>query len=172
MNKKEHDEYRKSKFTFDEAREIMMGQMNDRARYAGFMYKELGKEEFDKMGEVCFHDYGLNRTTNIPGKRGEPRTMADWITDNNGVGSACEWNELTYEDQDKCIVRFHGKCALVKGWEDMGLSREEVIHMCDVICYGDYGVAEGLGVKCFYNYTNADGVHDGCELVIERIKDK
>ena len=65
-----------------------------------------------------------------------------------------------------------GKCALVQGWEKMGLSPEEVEYLCDIASYGDYGHANALDLQGTWLCTSAQKGCDYCDFKIEKLKEK
>lgn len=158
-------------YTYEEANDILFEVMMDRGRSVGVMYDVMPLEEFDAMGMKAFWDYGYARVKDADMERGVPMTMAQWMLDSNGPAATIEWNELMAKSEDVVRLRMNGKCALVAAWETMGLPQSEVKHICDIICYGDYGVAEGLNLKVAFDCVSADGIHNYCDAVITK-KDK
>lgn len=70
------------------------------------------------------------------------------------------------DEEDRFTIEL-GYCPLVKQWQDMGLSDEEIDLLCDIAMEGDRGEAETLGMKMDLEKTigRGDGV---CRLTFCR----
>ena len=70
------------------------------------------------------------------------------------------------EDDQSIIKFFH--CPLVEAWEKMGCSPEEVAHLCDLACYGDFGMASVFpNLSLEFKQLLARG-EECCEMVITK----
>ena len=107
------------------------------------------------------------------GHEGDPQGLADFLVGCNGVANTLAVGNKIQESTDEYVtVRMEGKCALVQGWEKMGLSPEEVEYLCDIASYGDYGHANALDLQGTWECTSAQKNCDYCDFKIEKLKEK
>lgn len=79
--------------------------------------------------------------------------------------------DLVESTEDKLSLDFH-YCPLVKGWQKLGCTDEEIARLCDVAMMGDRGIGKRFGAHLNLAKTIAKG-DDICELryVSDRIEE-
>lgn len=167
---------KKDTYTYEEVRPIIEAALEDRARYLAFFYKVMPRELFDMYAKKALYAYGEYKALGLgagKGHEGDPKGLADFLVSCNGVGNTLAvGNQVLEETADSATVRMEGKCALVQGWEKMGLSPEEVEYLCDIASYGDYGHANALNLTGTWVCTSAQKGCDYCDFKIEHMKEK
>lgn len=171
------DSYNKKEtYTYEEVRAIVEAALEDRARYLGFFYKVMPKELFDLYGKRALYAYGEFKANKLgfgADQKGNPSGMAQFLVSCNGVGNTLAiGNMISEADDESATVRMEGKCALVQGWEKMGLSKEEVAYLCEIASYGDFGHAEALQLNGTWLCTSAQEGCEYCEFKIEHFRKK
>lgn len=143
--------YKKDSYSYEEVRQMIEGAMMDRARYLGFFYKVMPQELFDEYGKKALFAYGEFKAQNqfFEGReKGDIKAMSDFLESTNGVSATPSIGIYCTElDSEHAILNMDGKCALVQGWEQMGLTTEEVDYLCQIASYGDFGHCHALGLK-------------------------
>lgn len=174
--KEERAQYnKKDTYTYEEVRPMIEAALEDRARYLGFFYKVMPRELFDLYAKKALYAYGEYKAAMGcgAGSDGDPKGMAAFLVSCNSVANTLAvGNCISQEDDESSTVRMEGKCALVQGWEKMGLSPEEVQYMCEIASYGDYGHANALGLTGTWLCTSAQKDCDYCDFKIEKMKEK
>ncbi len=176
-SKDQNEAYNKKEtYTYEEVRAMIESCMEDRARYLAFFYKVMPKELFDLYAKKALYAYGEFKANGLgfgKGHEGEPAGLAQFLVDVNGVGNTLAVGNKIQEKNDESVtVRMEGKCALVQGWEKMGLSPEEVGYLCDIASYGDFGHANALGLTGTWLCASAHPGCDYCDFKIEKMKEK
>ncbi len=175
MSEEVKGRYIKENYAFDEVRPLFVAAIKDRARYLAFFYKVMPRDLFDKYAKEAMFEYGKYKNVMrlYKGENGDVKDFAKFMISDAiaNVAATCDGDHYAVETgDDKCVVRFAGKCALVEGWEDMGLTPEEVEYLCEIACYGDYGYTDVLDLKGSFNCTSAQPGCEYCEFVIEKKK--
>ena len=93
------------------------------------------------------------------------KTYAEYFT-GKALSDTFE-KKLVSANEDEAVVTLN-YCALLKAWQKMGLSDEELAMMCDIAMEGDRGIAEGVGLDFELEGTLAQG----CECCTLRYKTK
>ncbi len=70
--------------------------------------------------------------------------------------------DIVESTEDKLSIDFH-YCPLVKAWQKMGLSDEEISRLCDVAMMGDRGIGKQFGARLDLEKTIARG-DDICQI--------
>lgn len=170
MNLQDVQTYKKESYSYDEVRQMMESAMMDRARYLGFFYKVMPRELFDEYGKKALFAYGEFKAENkfFEGRqKGDVKAMSDFLESTNGVSATPSIGiYCTKYDGDEAILNMDGKCALVQGWEQMGLSPEEVDYLCLIASYGDFGQCHALGLKGEWLETSTK---TGCDRCIFKV---
>ena len=165
---------KKDTYTYAEVREMIEGAMMDRARYLGFFYKVMPRELFDEYGKKALFAYGEFKAENkfFEGReKGDVSAMADFLESTNGVSATPSIGIYCMEkDENKAILNMDGKCALVQGWESMGLSPEEVDYLCLIASYGDFGQCHALGLEGKWLKTSTKPGCDNCVFEVCKAK--
>lgn len=175
--KEERAQYsKKDTYTYEEVRPMIEAAIEDRARYLGFFYKVMPRDLFDKYAKKALYAYGEYKALGMgagQGHEGDPAGLADFLVSCNSVANTLAVGNHVCEKTDEfTTVRMEGKCALVQGWEKMGLSPEEVEYLCDIASYGDYGHANALDLQGTWLCTSAQKGCDYCDFKIEKLKEK
>ncbi|MDE6997754.1 MAG: hypothetical protein K2P04_07760 [Oscillospiraceae bacterium] len=163
---------KKDTYTYDEVRRMIEDAMMDRARYLGFFYKVMPRELFDEYGKKALFAYGEFKAKNpmFEGcQMGSPKVMADFLVSTNGVSATPAIGISCLEqDGDHALLLMDGKCALVQGWEQMGLSQQEVAYLCEIASYGDFGHCSSLGLKGKWLCTSTEPGCTYCKFLVEK----
>ena len=172
MTPQELEFNKKDTYTYAEVREMLESAMMDRARYMGFFYKVMPRELFDEYGKRALFAYGQFKAKNpfFDGKpTGAPKVMSDFLVSTNGVSATPAIGITCIEqDDDHAVLLMDGKCALVQGWEQMGLSPEEVSYLCEIASYGDFGQCDALGLKGTWLCTSTEPGCTYCKFLVEK----
>ena len=167
---------KKDTYTYEEVRQLVEAALEDRARYLAFFYKVMPRDLFDKYAKKALYAYGEYKALGLgagQGHEGDPAGLAEFLVGCNGVANTLAvGNKVEYSDEESTTVRMEGKCALVQGWEKMGLSPEEVTYLCDIASYGDFGHANALELTGTWVCTSAQPGCDYCDFKIEKMKEK
>lgn len=162
---------KKDTYTYSEVRTMLEHALMERAATLGFFYKVMPRDLFDHYGKLALYALGQYRAKNPyfdTREKGDVMAMVDYLWEKgNGVSSTVDdGNYCTEHDEEHALVNMDGKCALVAGWERMGLSPDEVDYLCQITGYGDFGQCEALGLKGEWLETSAK---PGCERCILKI---
>ena len=77
--------------------------------------------------------------------------------------------EILEEDEEKYYIDFH-YCPLVSGWQKLGLSDEEIEHLCDIGMDGDRGIVSQFPD---FDFTLGDTIAQGaptCQVRFDKKK--
>ena len=175
--KEERPQYNKKDiYTYEEIRPLIEAALEDRARYLAFFYKVMPRELFDLYAKRALYAYGEYKAKGLgagAGHEGDPQGLADFLVSCNGVANTLAvGNKVCDKTEEYTTVRMEGKCALVQGWEKMGLSPEEVEYLCEIASYGDYGHAEALNLNGEWLCTSAQKNCDFCDFKITHFTKK
>lgn len=172
MTLQEIQSTKKETYTYDEVRDMIEAAIMDRARYLGFFYKVMPRELFDEYGKKALFAYGESKADNpffSDYEKSDTKAMVDFLESTNGVNATPSIGIYCVEEGDgHAILNMDGKCALVKGWEQMGLSPEEVDYLCLIASYGDFGQCHALGLKGEWLETSTKPGCDRCVFRIEK----
>ena len=161
---------KKDTYTYEEVRPLVEAALEDRARNLAFFYKVMPKELFDLYAKKALYAYGAWKATGMgkgAGSEGNPAGLAQFLCSCNGVANTLAvGNRIVEQTEDTATVRMEGKCALVQGWENMGLTPEEVAYMCEIASYGDFGHSEALNLNGEWLCTSAQPGCDYCDFKI------
>lgn len=176
MTEREKMFHKKETYTYEEARKIVENAIMERARTIGFFYKVMPRELFDLYGKKALYELGQFRAKNAyfnDREKGDFMAMVDYLFDcGNGLCSTVDDGNYCVEKTDEyAIVNMDGVCALVAGWQSLGLSPEEVDYLCQITGYGDFGQCEALGIKGEWLQTSAQPGCDRCVLKMRTLKD-
>lgn len=171
---KDYGRGKKATYSYEEVRPLFENAVKDRARYLGAFYKVMPRELFDEYAKKALWEYGCTKAKLNIGdvKYGDVKGYGRFLENCTSVANTCaDKNTVIEESDEKSVVTMEGKCALVQGWEDMGLAPEEVDYLCKIACYGDYGHTDALGLKGVFNYTSSEPDHDYCLFTITKKQD-
>ena len=80
-----------------------------------------------------------------------------------GQGDMDAFGHEIAEEQADCVVLRLNHCPLVDGWQDVHISDEEKVLLCDIAYQVDFGKFEAAGYKLSFNCRIADGCKS-CDL--------
>lgn len=133
----------KNKFFLIEA---VRGQLEQRAQWLYLLCDEAGKRGLDwwDVGSHAIKRCGLHQGAGLVEKggttslKGLKKTLfsrpAQWMFE----------MDVKRCDDDHLDIDFH-YCPLVKGWQKMGCTDEEIALLCDIAMCGDQGIGEQYG---------------------------
>lgn len=151
----------KNKFVLIEA---VRGQLEQRAQWLYLLCDEAGKRGLDwwDVGSAAIKRCGLKQGAGLVEKGGTKsltrlrRTLftkpAQWMFE----------MDVKRCDDDHLDIDFH-YCPLVKGWQKMGCTDEEIAVLCDIAMCGDQGIGEAYGCTLDLPKCIAKG-DDICQL--------
>lgn len=167
---------KKDTYTYEEVRPMIEAAIEDRARYLGFFYKVMPEDLFDQYAKKALYAYGEYKALGMgagQGQEGNPNGLAEFLVACNSAANTLSIGNYMSEKTDEyTTVRMEGKCALVQGWEKMGLSPEEVQYLCEIASYGDYGHANALDLQGTWLCTSAQPGCEFCDFKIEKLREK
>ncbi len=153
-------------FTQAEMTEAIRMAIQDRATWFYLLineFKAAGYETDEPVKKAIFK-FGQLKGKKI-GAAASPKAFFD------GIGTPV--SRMAFEMEDAGVAdqqgayRFH-HCALVEAWKNLGASREEVAHLCELASCGDFGVIScSPGLELKFNDLIAKG-DAYCELVVTR----
>jgi hypothetical protein len=140
---------------------IVRDEKKYRGSTFGLLYKELEaalpKGEAEKIVKKALNEYAKAKAKK---KDPEPFDAEAWVRQGNRL-----INESEVEHTKNSIVLKMKFCPFVEGLKEIGLSKEEVAHYCDVASITDYGKAEAHGMRVKVDGGLAKGL-DVCKLEI------
>ncbi len=119
------------------------GQIEQRAQWLYLLTDEASKRGMDieEFSSAAIKRCGLNQGADLVKKggtkslKGLKKTLftkgAQWMFEMDVVEST----------DDKLSLDFH-YCPLVKGWQKMGCTDEQIALLCDIAMCGDHGIGE------------------------------
>lgn len=142
-----------------EQRAIWLALLSQEAEKKGVDISTFGQEAIDKCGTMQGKDLAQGSTSFKDLKK---RLFS------KGARMVFEMELLECTD-DKLSLDFH-YCPLVKGWQKLGLSDEEIARLCDTAMCGDRAIARQFGGELRLGQVIAKGA-PVCQLRFEK-KDK
>ncbi|MBR5342242.1 MAG: L-2-amino-thiazoline-4-carboxylic acid hydrolase [Erysipelotrichaceae bacterium] len=157
--------------TDDSVVNVRRAAIEQRGRWAAAFYQEAKEEGIDlepimrkairKIGVKS----GEKEKKSFEGKDLNAETYAKYFT-GKALSETFE-KKLVSSNEDEAVVTLN-YCALLKAWQEMGLSDEECAMMCSIAMEGDRGIAEGVGL----DFELEGSLADGCEYCTLRYKTK
>lgn len=135
-----------------EQRAIWLALLKQEAASKGLDYNKFGEESITSCGVLQGGDLAQGSTSFKDLKK---RLFS------KGARIIFEMDLLECDD-DKLSLDFH-YCPLVKGWQKLGLSDEEIANLCDTAMCGDHAIARQFGGELQLGKVIAKG-DDVCEL--------
>lgn len=126
------------KYTEKELTEAVRGGIEDRATWFYLLLK-VAKEEGldpDKLSKKAITEYGKLKSKNFKNVNG----AGDFV-DQLGCGV----NKLAFDAKKIVSEEKRGElkfshCPLVEAWKKLGCSKEEIVDLCKMANYGDFGI--------------------------------
>ena len=147
------------------------GQLEQRAIWLALLTREAAEKGLDPME---FGDSSIWKTGCMQGATLNEGTKNLKMLKKNlftpGARLIFEM-DLVESTEDRLSLDFH-YCPLVKGWQKLGCSDEEISRLCDVAMMGDRGIGRQFGAHLNLAKTIARG-DDICELryVSDRVEE-
>lgn len=154
-------------YTQEELTNAFRSAIEDRAKWF-YLLSKYTPEGFDGIAEKAITEFGVAKGKGL----GECNTAKDFA---NGVLAGHPREAFAMEpvklEDDESVIKFR-HCALVEAWKKLGCSKEEISHLCDLACCGDFGMASVFPqLKLEFKQLLARG-EDCCEMVITKKKDR
>jgi hypothetical protein len=151
------------KYTQEELTEAFRSAIEDRAKWFYLLAKHT-PEGFDEIAAKAITEFGIDKGHAL----GECKSAKDFA---NGILTGHPREAFAMEpikiDEEQSVIKFH-YCPLVEAWKKAGCSAEEVAHLCDLACNGDFGMASVFPeLKLEFKQLLAKG-EDCCEMVITK----
>ncbi len=130
------------KYTEEELTEAVRGGIEDRATWFYLLLK-VAKEEGldpDKIAKKAITEYGKIKSKNFKDVNG----AGDFASQLVGGVTKCAFGAEIVSAADKKAELKFSHCALVEAWKKLGCSSKEIVNLCKMANYGDFGI-----VSCF-----------------------
>ena len=122
-------------FTQEELTDAFRSAIEDRAKWFYLLAKHT-PEGFDEVAAKAITEFGVDKGKGL----GKCETAKDFA---NGILTGHANKAFAMEpikiEEDHSVIKFH-RCALVDCWKKLGCSDQEVAHLCDLACNGDFGM--------------------------------
>ena len=115
-----------------------------RATWMYFLLKEARERglNWDEFARPAIWTTGCLGGQGRRGKMADPDSLAEFTTIFAGETSRKVFEmEVVAQDEERYYLDFH-YCPLVKAWEKLGASPEEIQQLCDIAMEGDRGTAD------------------------------
>ena len=155
--------------TDNEICNVRRAAIEQRGKWAAAFYLEARKQGIDlePIMRTAIHNIGVQsgekEKKSFEGKELNAGTYADYFV-NKAVSETFE-KKLISADENEAVVTLN-YCALLKAWQAMGMSDEEMALMCDIAMEGDRGIAEGAGL----DFELEGSLAQGCECCTLRYR--
>jgi hypothetical protein len=152
----------------EEFRQVVRTLLGARGRFLYFVWKVLGEKGLDADGlvqEICF------RWGQFSGRKmGEVKSPADFLKKMSARAGTLAWEqEYTILGDEEASKEFF-YCPHMAAMEDAGATKEELAKLCkEMLCYGDYGIADPNPVKLEWAGPT---IGEGAEKCVMRITPK
>ena len=157
--------------TDDPVVNVRRAAIEHRGKWAAAFYQEAQEQGIDlePIMRSAIRKVGLKsgakEKKDFEGKELNAETYAKYFT-GKAYSDTFE-KKLVSANEDEAVVTLN-YCALLKAWQDMGLSDEECAMMCQIAMEGDRGIAEGVGL----DFDLEGSLADGCECCTLRYRTK
>lgn len=121
-----------------EHRAIWLYLLCDEAQKRGLEWEEFAPDAVKRCG--LYQGKDLVKRGKTDSLKGLKRTLF------NPPAQIVFEMKIKESSDDKLYIDF-GYCPLVKGWQKMGCTDEEIARLCDIAMCGDNGIAECYGSK-------------------------
>ena len=148
---------------------VRRAAIEHRGKWAAAFYQEAKEQGIDlePIMRSAIRKVGLKagekEKKDFEGKELNAETYAKYFT-GKAYSDTFE-KKLVSANEDEAVVTLN-YCALLKAWQDMGMSDEECAMMCEIAMEGDRGIAEGVGL----DFDLEGSLADGCECCTLRYK--
>ena len=148
--------------------QAVRGQMEQRAQWLYLLCDEAGKRGLDwwDVGSHAIKRCGLNQGADLVKKGGTKSLKGLRKTLFTKPGQWMFEMDVKRCDDDHLDIDFY-YCPLVKGWQKMGCTDEEIALLCDIAMCGDQGIGEAYGCVLDLPKAIAKG-DDICQLRYHR----
>ncbi len=125
-----------------------------RGKWFALLAKHIPAEIFDEAAKKACWEFGLSRKEAAGGECGSSIPMAEYFA--SGASAKVFQCEILEKSPEKTHLHI-GSCPLVEGFRQVGCTPEQIAHYCDLICNGDYGTANSVGLTCTFGELIAHG---------------
>ena len=123
--------------------QAIRGQLEQRAQWLYLLTDEANKRgmEIEEFSSAAITRCGLNQGTDLVRKggtkslKGLKKTLFTW-----GAQQIFEMDIIKSTDEE-LNINFH-YCPLVKGWQKMGCTDEQIALLCDIAMCGDHAIGK------------------------------
>jgi len=150
-------------------RNALREEIKNRARIYYLIYRELsrevGKEKAVGILKRALYERGRGKGLQLVQKIGgaDLRKLAHAFVEGKQEVDVFG-HEVVRADDESAVLRLNA-CPLVEAWNDLGLSAEEKMLMCDIAYQVDFGKFETAGYRLRFDRRIADG-HPSCDLIV------
>lgn len=123
------------KYTQEELTNAFRSAIEDRAKWF-YLLSKYTQEGFDEIAEKAITEFGVDKGK-AAGDCKNAKDFANAIL--TGPAREAFAMEPVKLNEDESVIKFH-YCPLVESWKKCGCSPEEVAHLCDLACNGDFGM--------------------------------
>jgi hypothetical protein len=130
----------------EEFRRVVRTLLGARGRFLYFVWKILQEKGLDADGllkEICFRwgQFGGRKMADV-------KTPADFLKKISAKAGTLAWEQEYTMLGDLVASKEFNFCPHMAAMEDAGASKEELAKLCkEMLCYGDYGIADPHPVK-------------------------
>lgn len=154
----------KELYTREEVVEIFSAAVADRAKWFALFAKYTPKEIFPEIAKKVCHEFGYAKGKLCLPTKDSTLGMANFISSGFAIEAFGTKRELMSDE--KSVLKWD-KCPLIRGWKELGCTKEQIRDYCDLICNGDYGTAEACGIKCSFDELLSHG-ESSCTMVLTK----
>lgn len=154
------------KYTEEELVQAVRGAIQDRATWF-YLLLEAAKEEGidpDKIAKKAITEYGKIKSKNFKAVNG----AGDFTSQLASGVTKCAFDmEIVTTEDKKGELKF-SHCALVEAWKKLGCSSDEIVKLCHMANYGDYGMInsfEGLELEFPKMLSKGD---ECCHMIVTK----
>ena len=142
--------------------QTIRGQLEQRAIWLALLSQEAERKGLDisEFGQESINQCGIMQGKDLAQGSTDLRDLRKRLF-SKGARMVFEM-DLLESTEDKLSLNFH-YCPLVKGWQKMGLSDEEIARLCDTAMCGDHAIARQFGAELHLGKVIAKGAPI-CEL--------
>lgn len=150
-------------YTQEELTNAFRSAIEDRAKWFYLLSKHT-PEGFDEVAEKAITEFGVAKGKAL----GDCQNAKDFA---NGILTGHPREAFAMEpvklDENESVIKFH-YCALVEAWKKLGCSKEEIAHLCDLACFGDFGMVSVFPHLKLEFKQLLSRFEDCCEMVITK----
>ncbi|WPC43588.1 L-2-amino-thiazoline-4-carboxylic acid hydrolase [Clostridium sp. JS66] len=154
------------KYTEEELTKAIRGAIGDRATWFYLLLKAVKEEgiDADKIAKKAITEYGKMKSKNFKDVNG----AKDFATQLVGGVTKCAFGaEIAAAGDKKSELKF-SHCALVEAWKQLGCSKDEIVELCRMANYGDFGIASSFdGIELDFPKMLSKG-DECCHVIVTK----